>query len=379
MKRSTERILTTHTGSLPRPLDLVETVAGRDQREIRANPAFDSQVKIAVSSIVRKQTHSGIDVVNDGEMSKRGFSVYITERVTGFDGPLRARQPTIESRMFPDFYASIDPTEEIASCNGPITWCGDEYVERDIQNLRFALQGSQPSEVFMSAVSPGQVCYTFVNEYYPTHEAYLFAVADALAHEYRAITEAGFVLQIDSPDLAMSWGCAELGHRTFAEYRKLVALHVTAINHAIAGIPADRVRMHLCWGNGERPHVHDIPIAEIIDVVYTARVAAILFEGANPRHGHEWKIFEEHRLPIDKIIIPGVIDTLTNFVEHPELVAERIVRYANIVGRENVIAGTDCGFSNRVRSQLRVHPTVVWAKLKALTEGAALASQQLWH
>lgn len=378
MKVSSERFLTTHTGSLPRPPDLVEMVAGHDQRESRANPAFDPQVKRAVYDVVRKQVNAGLDIINDGEMSKRGFAVYITERVTGFDGPLRARPPSIESRMFPEYYHSIASPDELASCNGPIAWCGDDYVKSDIANFKAALGGLASGEAFMTAASPGQVCLSLVNAYYPTHEAYLLAVADALRHEYRAIADAGILLQVDSPDLCIAWGWAEYGHKTYSDYRKVVAMHVAAINHALAGIPPNQIRLHLCWGNGERPHVHDIPIAEIIDVVYGANVGAFLFEGANPRHGHEWKIFKDHPLPEGKIIVPGVIDTLTNFVEHPELVAERIGRYANIVGRENVIAGTDCGFSTRVQSKPRVHPTVAWAKLQALAEGAKLASQQLW-
>ena len=378
MKHSTERILTTHTGSLPRPSDLVEKVVGHDQREVRADPAFDAQVKRAVSDIVHKQVGLGIDVVNDGEMSKRGFSVYITERVSGFDGPLRSRPPTIEAGMFPEFYAQVESPYELPTCNAPIVWSGDDFVKSDIANLKAALKGAAASDAFMSSVSPGQVCHSFVNEHYPSHEAYLFAVADAMGHEYRAIANAGIVLQIDSPDLCLSWGCAEYGNKTYADYRKLVAMHVAAINHALKGIPPEQVRLHLCWGNGERPHVHDVPIAEIIDVVYGLNVGALLFEGANPRHNHEWKIFKEHPLPEGKLIVPGVIDTLTNFVEHPELVAERIVRYAEIVGREKVMAGTDCGFSTRVNSRLRVHPTVTWAKLQSLAEGAKLASQRLW-
>ena len=379
MKRSTERILTTHTGSLPRPPDLVETVAGHDQRESRANPAFDGQVKQAVSAVVRKQAEVGLDIINDGEMSKRGFAVYITERVSGFDGPMKSRPALIETTMFPEFYSDMGGPEELTSCNGPVVWCGDEYVKSDITNFKAALKDVKNSDAFMSSVSPGQVCHLFVNDHYPSHEAYLFAVADALKHEYRAIVDAGILLQVDSPDLCLSWGCAEYGCKTYGDYRKLVSMHIAAINHALEGIPPDRVRMHLCWGNGERPHVQDVPISEIIDVVYGAKVGALLFEGANPRHGHEWKIFKDHPLPDDKIIVPGAIDTLTNFVEHPELVAERIVRYAEIVGRENVLVGTDCGFSTRVNSKLRVHPTIAWAKLQSLVEGAKLASQKLWN
>lgn len=380
MKRSTERILATHTGSLPRPPDLVQMAEGHDQRELRATPAFESRVKEAVAETVRKQAEVGVDVLSDGEMSKVAFSAYVTERVTGFDGPPRPQPPAIETRMFPEYYQSLPALgQRLPACSGPITWCGSEYVQRDIANLKAALHGVSPAEVFMPAVSPGQVWFNFPNDYYPTDEEYLFAVADALRHEYQAIVEAGFLVQLDSPQLAMSWNRAEFADKTLDDYRTLVELHVEAINHALGGIPSDRVRLHLCWGNGERPHVRDVPIAEIIDVVYRIKADAISFEGANPRHGHEWKIFKDHPLPEGKIIIPGVIDSLTNFVEHPELVAERIERYAGIVGQENVIAGTDCGFSTGVRSHPRVHPTIAWAKLQALTEGAALASDRLWR
>jgi 5-methyltetrahydropteroyltriglutamate--homocysteine methyltransferase len=378
MKRSTDRILTTHTGSLPRPAELVARMAGRDQRELVTTPEFDLQVATAVTDVVRRQRAAHIDIVSDGEMSKSGFSTYITERISGFDGAERAQPPSVEVGMFPEYYADVPPTPHPV-CTGDITWRGDAGVERDIANFKAALAQVSVTEAFMPSVSPGQVCFNFPNDHYRSEEAYLFAVADAMKHEYRKIVDAGLLLQIDSPDLALCWGRPEFAGKAYGDYRTQVEQHVAAINHALHGIPADRVRLHVCWGNAERPHVRDVPIAEIIDVVYRARVGALLFEGANPRHAHEWKIFREHPLPNGKIIVPGVIDTLTNFVEHPELVAERIERYAGIVGRENVIAGTDCGFSTRVRSKPRVHPTVAWAKLQSLAEGARLASQRLWH
>lgn len=378
MKHSTERILTTHTGSLPRPAAIVEhNVEGGDQRRFAVNPDFDKQVREAVSGIVRQQLATGLDVISDGEMSKSGFSTYITERVTGFDGAERAQPPSVEADMFPEYYAQGEPQIHPA-CNGPVAWRGDAYIDRDIATLKTALQGVSPVEVFMPAVSPGQVCFNFPNDYYPNEEKFIFAVADAMKHEYRKIVAAGFLLQLDSPDLAICWGRHEFADKTYGDYRKLVEQHIAAINHALEGIPADRVRLHMCWGNAERPHVRDVPIAEIIDVVYRANVGAYSFEGANPRHAHEWKIFRDHPLPDGKMIIPGTVDTLTNFVEHPELVAERIERYAGIVGKENVIAGTDCGFSTRVRSRPRVHPTIAWAKLQSLVAGAKLASARLW-
>ena len=231
----------------------------------------------------------------------------------------------------------------------------------------------------MSAVSPGQICHNFPNDHYPTHEAYISAVADAMKNEYREIIKAGFILQLDSPDLALTWNTLDFAEKSFKDYRKLVALHIDVINHALEGISPDRVRLHVCWGNSERPHVRDIPMAEIIDEVYKANVGAISFEGANPRHAHEWKVFQDHPLPEGKIIIPGVVDTLTNLVEHPELVAERLERYANIVGKENVIAGSDCGFSTQVRSKPRLHPSMAWAKLESMAEGAQLATARLWN
>jgi 5-methyltetrahydropteroyltriglutamate--homocysteine methyltransferase len=332
-----------------------------------------------VAEVVRKQAAIGIDVLSDGEMSKVAFSAYVTERVTGFDGPPRPPAPQIEPRLFPEYYQSLPPQGPgFRACNGPITWRGEAYVQQDIATLQAALHGVSPTEVFLPAVSPGQIWFNFANDYYPTDEAYIYAVADALKQEYRAIVEAGFLLQLDSPELAMAWNRVEFADKTFADYRQFVAHHIAAINYALEGIPADRVRLHLCWGNGERPHVRDCPIAEFIDIIYTVHAEALSFEGANPRHAHEWKIFTDHPLPEDKLIIPGVIDSLTNVVEHPALVAERIGRYAEIVGKERVIAGTDCGFSTGVRAQPRVHPTVAWAKLQVLAEGAALATQQLW-
>jgi 5-methyltetrahydropteroyltriglutamate--homocysteine methyltransferase len=235
------------------------------------------------------------------------------------------------------------------------------------------------ADAFMTAASPGVVWQFLANEYYPSHEAYLFALADALRHEYEAIHRAGFVLQLDCPELALGWNTHPFKDATIDDFRKHIALHVAALNHAIASIPADRIRLHLCWGNIEAPHVRDIPLVQILDIVLKANVGAISFEGANPRHAHEWRVFEEVTLPEDKVIIPGVLDSTTNVVEHPELVAERIVRYASLVGRERVIAGSDCGFSSFARAATRVHPTVTWAKLQAMAEGARIASAQLWR
>jgi 5-methyltetrahydropteroyltriglutamate--homocysteine methyltransferase len=381
MRRSTGRILTTHAGSLPRPPEVIDLLEGRDQREVAATPGSDRVVDQAVHAAVRQQIEAGIDVLSDGEMGRVGFSSYATERLTGFDGARRPMSDPVERALFPEFYAelALRPTRPpLPACNGPITWRGPEFIQRDISTLRGALEGVSTEEVFMPAVSPGQIWLNFANEYYPSDEDYVFAAADALANEYRAVVNAGFVLQLDDPGLAMGWNRAEFADRTLDDYRQVVAQHVRAINHALHGISADRVRLHVCWGNGEWPHVRDVPLAEIIDLLFQVNAQAIYVEGANPRHGHEWRVFKQHALPDGKVVICGVIDTVTNFVEHPDLVADRIVRYASVVGKENVIAGTDCGFSTFARAQPRVHPTVAWAKLQSLAEGARRASQQLW-
>jgi len=382
MKHSTDRILTTHTGSLPRPDDLVGMLEGRDQREARADSGFQARIGGAVKEIVQKQIDAGVTVVNDGEMSKVGYSTYVTDRVTGFSEQSRDFPLQVEVSNFPEYYQAR-PTGgsgvKRAVCVGPIEWRGDEQVQQDIANLKAAVDGADVAEAFMTAASPGVVWQFLQNDYYPTHEAYVFAVADAMRSEYEAIHKAGFVLQLDCPELAMGWNRYNFADSSIDDFRKVADLHVSALNHAIANIPADRVRLHLCWGNYEGPHIRDIPLARIVDVVLKANVGAVSFEASNPRHAHEWKVFEDVKLPEGKILIPGVLDSTTNFVEHPELVAERIVRYANLVGRENVIAGTDCGFSTFARSALTVHPTVTWAKFAAMAEGAKIASDQLWR
>ena len=380
MKRSTSRILTTHTGSLPRPPELAQIEHARDQRVAKANPQFEQMVSAAVKAAVDKQVAAGVDVVNDGEASKVSYSTYITDRVTGFDGDPMPRLPQAEESMFPEFYAGRAPPATrfiAASCTGPITWKGDELVQRDIANLKGATQGVPAEEVFISSASPGVIAHFLSNAHYKDEEEYIFALAAAMKHEYRAIADSGFLLQLDCPDLAMSWNRGEYAGRSYEDFRKATAMHVEAINGAIQGIPPERIRLHLCWGNTETPHVRDIPFAQILDIVLTARVGALSFEGANPRHEHEWKLFKDVKLPGGMIIIPGVIDSTTNFVEHPELVAERISRYASVVGKENVIAGSDCGFGTSVISTT-VHPSIAWVKLQAMAEGARLASKELW-
>ena len=379
MKRSTERILTTHTGSLPRPTDLTALLEALDAGSLHDSSAFEARVRRAVADVVRMQTDAGVDIVNDGEQGKVGYSTYVRHRLTGFGG-----QSAVPARAdwadFPEAAARAERRSAIArpSCNGPIDWKNRGAVEQDVANLRAALGGVRPAEAFMTAASPGVIAHFLRNEHYPTREAYLARLVDVMKEEYDAIHRAGFVLQVDCPDLAMGRHLAfpELGT---SDFLKIAEANVEALNHALRDIPADRLRLHLCWGNYEGPHHRDIPLRELLPVALKARPQGLSFEGANPRHEHEWIVFKEVRLPEDKIIIPGVLDSTTNFIEHPELVAQRLLRYAEVVGRERVIAGTDCGFATFARTNLQVEPEIAWAKLRAMAEGARLASAQLWR
>jgi 5-methyltetrahydropteroyltriglutamate--homocysteine methyltransferase len=379
MKRSTDRILTTHTGSLPRPADLVELLRRREAGEPGDPAAFDAAVRGAVGAAVRRQVEAGLDVVNDGEQGKPGYATYIKDRVTGFGGQSRVTTVWAEGRDFPEYVerraGNTRSSFPRPYCDGPIAWKDFAAVQRDVDTLRGALAGAAAAEGFMTAASPGVVSIFLANEHYPSREAYLAAIARVMKDEYEAIHAAGLVLQLDCPDLAMA------RHNRFpdlslAEFRKLVALHVEVLNEATQAIPPEAMRLHLCWGNYEGPHHLDVPLRDIVDLVLAARPAGISFEGANPRHEHEWKIWQDVKLPPGKVLIPGVIDSTTNFIEHPELVAERIVRYARVVGRENVIAGTDCGFGTFADNDA-VDARIAWAKLRALADGARLASDHL--
>jgi 5-methyltetrahydropteroyltriglutamate--homocysteine methyltransferase len=378
VKRSTERILTTHTGSLPRPPDLLAMLEALDAGTGPDPAAFGARVRRAVADVVRKQVDAGVDIVNDGEQGKVGYSTYVRQRLTGFEG-----QSTVRGRSdwadFPEAAARAERRAAVArpACNGPVEWKDRAAVETDTANLRAALDGAQVSEAFMTAASPGVIAHFLPNQHYPSREAYLARLVDVMKDEYDAIHRAGFVLQIDCPDLAMGRHLA-FPDLSVAEFVKVAEVNIEALNHALRDIPADRLRLHLCWGNYQGPHHRDIPLNEILRAVLKARPQALSFEGANPRHEHEWVVFREMRLPDDKVIVPGVLDTTTNFIEHPELVAQRLVRYAEIVGRERVIAGTDCGFATFGRSNL-VEPEIAWAKLKSMAEGARLASAQLWR
>ncbi|HEY8477992.1 MAG TPA: cobalamin-independent methionine synthase II family protein [Chloroflexota bacterium] len=381
MKRSTERILTTHTGSLPRPDDLTAMLHARERREPVDEAAFERRVQEAVAEVVRKQVEAGVDVINDGEMGKISYATYVKERLTGFEGEGRLAASPTDLLEFPEYLQRLfsDPTiatMRTPACTGPIRYRGQREVQQDIARLRAAVDGVQATEVFMTAASPGVISLFLPNQYYPSHEAYLFALAEAMKEEYDAIHQAGFLLQVDCPDLAMGRHI-QFGQASLEAFRKNAELHVEALNAALADVPSDAVRMHLCWGNYEGPHHHDVPLRDILDVVFKARPAGISFEASNPRHEHEWRVFETVRLPEGKVLIPGVLDSTTNFIEHPELVAERIVRLARLVGRERVVAGTDCGFATFAGFHT-VDPKIAWAKLQAMAEGARLASQQLW-
>ena len=379
MKRSTDRILTTHTGSLPRPPDLAGMLDALDTGAPTEPAVLEARVHRAVAEIVRQQVDSGVDVVSDGEQGKVGYSTYVRHRLTGFDGQSGAAKRA-DWADFPEAAARAERLAAIRrpACNGPIDWKDRTAVQKDVANLRAAVDGAAPTEAFMTAASPGVIAHFLQNTHYPSREAYLARLVDVMKEEYDAIHRAGFVLQVDCPDLAMSRHLAfpDLSNAAFV---KLAEGNVEALNHALRDIPPDRMRLHLCWGNYEGPHHRDIPLREILPVVLKARPQALSFEGANPRHAHEWVVFRETKLPDDKVIIPGVLDTTTNFIEHPELVAQRLVRYAEVVGRERVIAGSDCGFATFARSQPLVEPEIVWAKLKSMTEGARLASGQLWR
>jgi 5-methyltetrahydropteroyltriglutamate--homocysteine methyltransferase len=373
MKKSTNKILTTHTGSLPRPEDLQHMLEAQDRGEPIDRGAFEARVREAVKEVVQRQANCGIDVVNDGEMSKISYSTYVKDRLTGFDGRSES-QPILPQDLveFPG-YMKRRQTSQITrpACTGPISYRGKADLERDIANFKASLEKVNVTEAFITAASPGVISLFLQNQYYPTHEAYLNALADAMKEEYDAIYQAGFLLQLDCPDIALNRLGAE-GEK--AHYR---TLHIQALNRAVRDIPPDRLRLHLCWGNYEGPHHRDVPLQNIIGDVLEARPVAVSFEGANPRHEHEWKVFEEIKLPEGKVIIPGVLDSTTNFIEHPELVAQRLERYASVVGRENVIAGTDCGFAT-FASLLTVDPDITWAKLASMVEGAQIASDRLW-
>jgi 5-methyltetrahydropteroyltriglutamate--homocysteine methyltransferase len=380
MLRSTDRFLTTHTGSLPRPDDLVRMMYAKEEGVPVDRAALAARIRAAVAEVVRKQSEAGVDIVNDGEMSKPSYATYVKDRLEGFGGTGNtfvyqdlSDFPILAKRVFGDPGRSRRKTP---ACNAPIRVRDERAAADDVDNLRAALAGAPAVGAFMSAASPGVVSLFFRNDHYKDHETYLFAIAEAMRHEYETVARAGIVLQIDCPDLAMGRHI-QYADLSLDEFRKRARMHIEALNHALANIVPDRLRLHLCWGNYEGPHHCDVALADIIDLVFLARPNAISLEAANPRHAHEWALFERVKLPDGKVLIPGVIESKSNFIEHPELIAQRIARYANLVGRENVIAGSDCGYGTWV-GQAAVDPDVVWAKFAAMAQGARLASRQFW-
>ena len=379
MKYSQDRILTTHVGSLPRSKLVADTVFAREKGETVDDA--DDIFRDAVDAVVARQTDTGIDIVSDGEMSKISYATYIGDRVTGFAGD-SDREPPRDLEDYPGYLRKLatsggTPTYRRPCCIGEIAVRDMGPVTTDIGNFTAALARHNPVEGFMNAASPGVIALFQPNRYYPSHEAYLYALADAMSHEYRAIVDAGLVLQLDSPDLGLGRHMM-FKDRPDDEYRRLAALHVEALNHAIRGLPRDRVRLHICWGNYEGPHHHDAPLELVLPIALEASVGALLFEASNPRHAHEWEVLASMDLPDGLILIPGMIDSTTNFVEHPRLVAQRIQRYADIVGRERVLAGTDCGFSTFAGFGA-VDEDIVYAKLVSLVQGAEIASEILWE
>jgi 5-methyltetrahydropteroyltriglutamate--homocysteine methyltransferase len=378
VKRSTDRILTTHTGSLPRPKDLLGLLRDREEGRPIAEATLRDRTRSAVLDVVKKQRESGLSVVNDGEQGRADYTIYVKDRLTGFTGE-SSSWPNPDAEEFPEWTEMArqfaPPFQKRPACTGPVEWKDWPAVERDIQNLKDAAAGGA-DEVFMTSPSPGQIGRFLQNRYYPSDEKYLYILADVMKREYRAIVDAGFILQIDCPDLALGRH-TQFAHLSLREFRDIAAMHVEVLNYAVADIAPDRMRIHVCWASTGGPHHRDLPLKDIADVVIKARPTGMVIAGANPRHEHEWKVWRDVKLPDGKVLVAGVIDSTTNFIEHPELVAERIARYAGVVGRENVIAGVDCGFGT-FAGRVQVDTNIVWHKLRALVEGASLASRALW-
>lgn len=388
MQRSTDRILTTHVGSLIRPPELQEFLRARQKGIGFDEAAYDRCLTESVAAVVRHQADAGVDVVSDGEFGKSiSWSQYVLERMSGFERrPFKPGVNTFQRgtdrEKFAEFYAELDAREGVATtldsvCVGPISYTGQAQLLRDIDNFKAALKGAKVSEAFMPVAAPASVIPDRKNEYYKSEEDILEAIANAMRTEYRMIVDAGFLVQLDDARNAVTYD-RMVPPGTFADYRRWLERQVDVINHAIEGLPVDRIRYHVCWGSWPGPHTTDVPLKDIVDLILKIRVGAYVIEGANPRHEHEWKVWQDAKLPEGRVLIPGVISHATNVVEHPELVAERVVRLAKLVGRENVIAGTDCGFAQGPFHR-RVHPSIMWAKLEALADGARLASKELWN
>jgi 5-methyltetrahydropteroyltriglutamate--homocysteine methyltransferase len=386
MKTSQDRILTTHTGSLPRPTALTGLILTRETGGTVDAASFEAEAAKAVDDVVGKQVAAGIDIVNDGEMSKPSYTTYIRHRVSGIEPDPRAAEKGRDIMVgrdmleHPDFVRQRSNFSDVPfpGCIGELRYKDRVPLERDLAHLKAAAARWHPTEVFMTAPSPGILTRFIINLHYPNEDAYLAALADVMQTEYRAIVEAGFLLQIDAPDLASARN-NQYRHLSDDEFRSRIAQrNIAMLNAATAGLPPDRMRLHICWGNYEGPHTHDLPLTSIIDIAFKARPQAISIEAANPRHDHEWEDMQAVKVPADKILIPGVVDSTNNFVEHPRLVAQRLLRYAQFLDRERLIAGIDCGFGTAVRREAKVADSIVWAKLRALHEGAELASKRLW-
>jgi 5-methyltetrahydropteroyltriglutamate--homocysteine methyltransferase len=380
MKRSTDRILTTHVGSLPRPDGLADLLLKKERGEAVDGRAFDRTLAGAVNDIVARQVETGIDVVSDGEFGKIGYSTYVKDRLTGFEGdtPRKAPKDLQAHPWFVEASTKMMGRQPFrrASCTGPVKLKDKSLYEKDLANFKAAVGKSRPADAFLTAASPGVVTAFQPNAYYPTHEAYATAVGEAMKEEYEAIVKAGFVLQLDCPDVAMARHTA-FQDLSESEFLKQAEGHIEVLNGTLANIPAESVRIHICWGNYEGPHDYDIPVERVLGIVLRAKAAAFSFEGANPRHEHEWEVWRDAHIPDDKVLIPGVLDSTSNFVEHPRLVAQRLERWADIVGRERVIAGTDCGFGT-FAGYGKMDPDITFKKFNAMVEGARMASEELW-
>jgi 5-methyltetrahydropteroyltriglutamate--homocysteine methyltransferase len=387
MKTSQHRILTTHTGSLPRPKALSELILARETGGTVDAASFEAEAAKAVDDVVQRQVTTGIDIVSDGEMSKPSYTTYIRHRVSGIEPDPRAAEKGRDIMIGRDMLEHPDFSQQrgnfsdvpFPGCVGELRYKDRAPLERDLAHLKAAAGKWHPTEVFMTAPSPGILTRFIINLHYPSEDAYLAALADVMQTEYRAIVEAGFLLQVDAPDLGSARN-NQYRHLSDDEFRSQIAeRNIAMLNAATAGLPHDRMRLHICWGNYEGPHTHDLPLAKIIDIAFKATPQAISIEAANPRHDHEWEDLQAVKVPDDKILIPGVIDSTNNFVEHPRLVAQRLLRYAQFIDRERLIAGIDCGFGTAVRRTPKVTESIVWAKLRALREGADIASKRLWE
>ncbi len=381
MKRSTDRILTTHVGSLPRPPELIKALVERRT----TGPEFESLLARAVTDVVKQQSEAGIDIPSDGEMSKLGFSNYVDDRMSGFEARTGEHFRVFSGRdrkAFAEFYQVLDKEATVGRtfhamvCTSPIKFHGADIVKRDLDNFKLALKGQPIAEAFVPAIAPGTVALQRRNAFYKTEEEFLFAIADGLAPEYKAIVDAGYILQIDDPRLVTEYDTTD-PEPAIADYQKVASRRIDAINHAIKGLPADRIRFHVCWGSWHGPHSTDIALKHLLPLIFKLKVGGFSVEAANPQHAHEWEVFESTKLPDGMVLIPGVVAHTTNHVEHPEYIAQRLVQYAKLVGRENVIAGVDCGFAQGA-DVTRVHPSIIWAKFRNLAAGARLASKQLW-